>query len=201
MSAFDACLAFTLGQEGGFVDDPRDPGGATNEGVTLSSFRNWMGDQTLTVADLLDMTDDDRAAFYGAGYWNPISGDQLPPAVAMMTNDFAVNAGVRTSAMRLQQVVGAYQDGSIGRLTLDAVAAMDQTFIVGRLGQLRMAYYESLTSLFPIYGAGWTNRTTACEAAATALLPGAAPASLATALAAPRHPMAAARPYRLRLVA
>jgi hypothetical protein len=34
---FESCLAFTLRQEGGYVDDPADPGGATNMGITLVS--------------------------------------------------------------------------------------------------------------------------------------------------------------------
>jgi lysozyme family protein len=38
---FGSCLAFTLRQEGGHVDDPADPGGATNMGITLATYRIW----------------------------------------------------------------------------------------------------------------------------------------------------------------
>ena len=44
---FDACLAFTLREEGGYVDDPADPGGATNMGITLATYRQWSDDPAL----------------------------------------------------------------------------------------------------------------------------------------------------------
>ncbi len=89
----------------------------------------------------------------------------------MMVFDFAVNAGVRRSAQVLQQAVGAEQDGSIGPITLAAVAPANLTFLVGRLAQLRTDYYRNLTTLFPTFGRGWLVRTGACEAAAMALVP------------------------------
>jgi lysozyme family protein len=89
----------------------------------------------------------------------------------MMVFDFAVNAGPRRSATVLQQAVGAEQDGSIGPLTLAAVAVENLTFLVGRLAELRVDYYRSLTTLFPTFGRGWLARTDACEAAAMVLLP------------------------------
>ena len=124
-----------------------------------------------TSDDLLAISDDALAALYGGLYWNPINGDALPPAVAMLVFDFAVNAGPRRSAMLLQQAVGTEQDGSIGPITLAAVASDNATFLVGRLAQLRADYYRSLTALFPTFGRGWIARTNACEAAAIALYP------------------------------
>ena len=50
MDDFQTCLAFTLSQEGGFVDDPYDPGGATNMGITLATYQEWFPNGT--VADL-----------------------------------------------------------------------------------------------------------------------------------------------------
>jgi len=41
---FDICLAFTLRQDGGYVDDPADPGGATNMGIILATYREWSED-------------------------------------------------------------------------------------------------------------------------------------------------------------
>lgn len=171
MSAFDTCLAFTLREEGGAVNNPHDPGGFTFRGVTLATFRWWTGNPGATSDDLLAISDDSLAALYGGLYWNPINGGALPPAVAMLAFDFAVNAGPRRSAMLLQQAVGTEQDGSIGPITLAAVASHNTTFLVGRLAQLRADYYRSLTALFPTFGRGWIARTNACEATAIALLP------------------------------
>lgn len=171
MTAFGTCLAFTLGEEGGAVNNPHDPGGFTYKGVTLAAYRQWMGEPDATSDALLAITDDALAALYGGLYWNPIAGDSLPPAVAMMVFDFAVNAGVRMSAQKLQRAVGTAEDGSIGPMTLAAVASGSATFLVGRLARLRADYYRSLTSLFPTFGRGWIARTDACEAAAMELLP------------------------------
>ncbi len=169
-SAFDTCLAFTLGEEGGAVNNPHDPGGFTFRGITLATYRQWMGKPSATSDELLAISNDALAALYGGLYWNPVNGGALPPSVAMLVFDFAVNAGVRRSAQTLQQAVGAEQDGSIGPITLAAVASDNPTFLVGRLAQLRIEYYRSLTSLFATFGRGWIARTDACEAAATALL-------------------------------
>ena len=171
MNAFGMCLAFTLGEEGGAVNNPHDPGGFTCKGVTLATYRQWMGAPDATRDELLAITDDALAAVYGGLYWNPVNGDALPPAVAMMVFDFAVNAGVRSSAQKLQHAVGVIEDGSIGPVTLAAVASDNATFLVGRLAQLRADYYRSLTSLFPTFGRGWIARTDRCRAAAIGLLP------------------------------
>jgi lysozyme family protein len=141
------------------------------KGVTLATYQAWMGNPSLTAADLQAISDDQLSALYGALYWNPVAGNSLPPAVAMMVFDFSVNAGVRTSAVALQHAVGAVEDGSIGPMTLAAVASDNVTFLVGRLAQLRADYYRSLTTMFPIFGRGWIARTDACEAKAMLLLP------------------------------
>jgi hypothetical protein len=54
---FDACLAFTLREEGGYVDDPADPGGATNMGITLATYRQWSDNPQLGSTQVQDMTE------------------------------------------------------------------------------------------------------------------------------------------------
>ena len=103
---FDTCLAFTLAQEGGYVDDPADPGGATNMGVTLATLRHWDHDPALGPTDVRDMTRQTAAAVYRTLYWNALQGDSLPAGVDLSTFDFGVNAGTRRSAELLQQVLG-----------------------------------------------------------------------------------------------
>ena len=95
---FDACLAFTLVQEGGSVDDPADPGGATNMGITLATLRHWDHDPALGPVDVQDMTRQTAAAIYRALYWNALRAGSLPAGVDLSTFDFGVNAGTRRSA-------------------------------------------------------------------------------------------------------
>ena len=54
--AFDTCLAFTLRAEGGYVDNPADPGGATNMGITLATYREWSDNPDLGAAQVQDMS-------------------------------------------------------------------------------------------------------------------------------------------------
>src|SRR5712672_966907 len=79
--AFDTCLAFTLRAEGGYVDDPADPGGVTNMGITLATFRQWSDDAELGSAQVQDMTERAARAIYRSLYWNPLRADALPIGV------------------------------------------------------------------------------------------------------------------------
>src|SRR5438045_2687647 len=65
---FDACLAFTLREEGGYVDDPADPGGATNMGITLVTYRQWSENPNLGSAQVQDMTARTARAIYRSLY-------------------------------------------------------------------------------------------------------------------------------------
>jgi hypothetical protein len=103
---FADCLAFTLQAEGGFVDNPADPGGATNMGVTLATFRQWLDDPRAGAGQLRDMARSTAAAIYRGLYWNPLRADLLPPGVDLMVFDFGVNAGIWRSARLLQRAIG-----------------------------------------------------------------------------------------------
>ena len=98
MTPFETCVDFTLRQEGGFSDDPRDPGGATNFGITQGVLCAWRHTKC-SVADVRDLTETEAASIYGALYWNPVRGDCLPSGIDLMVFDMGVNAGVRRAAI------------------------------------------------------------------------------------------------------
>jgi lysozyme family protein len=165
---FPTALQFTLSQEGGWSDDPNDPGGCTNQGITLATYRAALGQPNLTSDDLRAMTDEQRDRIYLMNYWNPIRGDDLPSGIDIMVFDFGVNAGPGTAAKMLQRVVGATQDGAIGPLTLAAVDANSAHYVITALTGARLGYYLSLNK--PEFIDGWNARAEACEAAALGLL-------------------------------
>ena len=74
---FNICLAFALREEGGYIDNPADPGGATNMGVTLATYRDWSDNPDLGSAQLQNMTERTARAIY----WNLLRADALPPGV------------------------------------------------------------------------------------------------------------------------
>ena len=112
---FDICLAFTLREEGGYVDDPSDPGGATNMGITLAAYREWSGDPHLGDLQVEDMTLKTASAIYRSLYWNPLRADALPPGVDFSVFDMGVNAGIWRSARLLQRAVSLERSGRLDR--------------------------------------------------------------------------------------
>ena len=161
---FDACLAFTLREEGGYVDDPADPGGATNMGITLATYRQWSDDPELGSAQVQDMTERTARAIYRSLYWNPLRADALPIGVDLSVFDMGVNAGI----WRIGQAAAAGASASPGKRWTAALAPRPWTpqrsAIRARsstdLAERQAAYYRSLAD-FPTFGTGWLNRTEA----------------------------------------
>ncbi len=169
---FNTCLAFTLREEGGYSDDPADPGGATNMGITLATYRRWSDDPDLGTVQVQDMTERTARAIYRSLYWNPLRADALPVGVDLSVFDMGVNAGIWGSARLLQRClgfVGEEVDGCIGPETLAAVAKHNARSLVDDLAERQAAYYRSLSD-FPTFGRGWLNRTQARRDAALAMI-------------------------------
>jgi lysozyme family protein len=169
---FDTCLAFTLREEGGYVDDPADPGGATNMGITLVTYRQWSENANLGSTQVQDMTERTARAIYRSLYWNPLRADALPAGVDLSVFDMGVNAGIWGSARLLQRAVGftgEEVDGCIGPETLAAAGKWDPRTLVNDLAKQQLAYYRTLSD-FPRFGTGWLNRTEARRQAALAMI-------------------------------
>jgi lysozyme family protein len=169
---FDICLAFTLRAEGGYVDDPADPGGATNMGITLATYRQWSDDPALGAAQVKDLTLRTARAIYRSLYWNPLRADALPVGVDLSVFDMGVNAGIWRSARLLQQALGFSGDevdGCVGPETLEAAEKRNPRALVEDLTGRQIAYYRSLSD-FSIFGAGWFNRAEARRRAALAMI-------------------------------
>ena len=117
---FDAALKLVLVHEGGFVNDPQDPGGPTNMGITQSTLSDFLG-RPATIEDVRDIDGETVAEIYRRSYWALGQCDHLPVGLDYAVFDFAVNSGVSRAVKMLQKVVGAKQDGALGVKTLAAV--------------------------------------------------------------------------------
>jgi len=172
LDAFDTCLPFTLREEGGYVDDPADPGGATNMGITLATYREWSDSPDLGPAQVQEMTRRTARAIYRSSYWNPLRADALPVGVDLSVFDMGVNAGIWRSARLLQRAIGFAGDeidGCIGPETLGTAAKCVPRTLVNDLADRQADFYKSLDD-FNTFGAGWLNRTQARRAAALAMI-------------------------------
>jgi lysozyme family protein len=151
-------LRRVLVHEGGKVDDPDDPGGRTNKGVTQATYSAWRHSKGKGVRDVYNMGEDECAAIYKERYWDGIRGDELPPGVDYVVFDGAVNSGCSQSVKWLQRAVGARDDGQLGLMTMDKVMdESDHDVLVAKICDQRMAFLKRLKH-WPKYKNGWTTR-------------------------------------------
>lgn len=152
---FEKALALVLEHEGGYVNHPKDPGGATMKGVTqavYNAYRKLNGRGLLSVKYI---SDEELRAIYKFQYWDKVQGDFLPVGVDYAVFDFAVNSGVSRAAKYLQAVLGVAQDGQIGAKTLAAITSPANT--INALCDRRVGFLRNLKT-FLTFGKGWTRR-------------------------------------------
>lgn len=169
---FDTCLAFTLQEEGGFCDNPKDPGGATCHGITLATLRHWSGDPQLDVEAIRSIPMETCRAIYRSDYWNRMRCDAMPLGVDLMLFDQGVNSGPARSVRILQQAMelsDADCDGSVGPVTIGAAGKADAPALIDRMAELQAEFYRSLPT-FADFGQGWLNRLDHRHKAALAML-------------------------------
>lgn len=158
---FQRALSLVLKHEGGWADNPKDPGGATMKGVTLANFRRYVKPGA-TKDDLRKITDAQVATVYRRYYWDAVVGAELPDGIDYAVFDFAVNSGPTRAAQYLQKVVGVAQDGKVGPATLKATKAMLPATVIHNLCDERLAFLKRIKSkgklLWDTFGKGWSRR-------------------------------------------
>ncbi len=163
LDIFDRALRHVLEMEGGFSDDPHDPGGPTNKGITLGVYAAWKGESVdaqtaprLRQA-LQQIADAEVRDIYRKRYWQTAGCAALPPALALMQFDAGVNHGPVTAIRILQEAVGAVVDGELGPATLQAVAAKPLLDILADYAGNRRARYRAMPHFWR-FGRGWLTR-------------------------------------------
>ena len=170
-SSFGAALAFVLRQEGGYSDNPADPGGATNLGITRRTLAGWRKVSpwwNLPKTAVQALSAAEAGEIYRALYWSPVAGDDLPAGLDLAVFDFAVNSGPDRAARALQGIVGVAVDGRIGPKTLAAVGQRPVATVVTALCASRLGFLGRLSTA-AVFGRGWSRRVAAVRAAALAM--------------------------------
>jgi lysozyme family protein len=155
MALFDSALLHTLKSEGGYVNDPQDPGGETFKGIARVHHSKWQG---WIKIDLLknaqnfplnldhdETLNDQVKAFYKTHFWDRIQGDDIQNQdIAESIFDFSVNAGVRTSSKLAQITCGETADGVIGEATLNKLNVEDPRAFLAVFALSKISRYANI---------------------------------------------------------
>lgn len=153
MSSFDDAFDALIGNEGGYSNNPADPGGETMWGVTQRVARAYG-----YAGAMRDLPRDTAKAIAKKLYWDPLQLDELDARVAFQVFDANYNGG--HPVIWMQGASGAKVDGLIGPATIAAVQAVDPLRFMLHWNSLRLSYFTSLRT-WPTFGKGWTNRIAA----------------------------------------
>ena len=165
MSNFDRLFDVVAGHEGCFTDDPADPGNWTGgrPGVGVRRGTKFgISAAAYPDVDIACLTLDQAKALYRRDYWDRIAGDELPPALALLAFDAAINNGSGRAVRWLQQAAQVAQDGVIGPKTLDAIRLIGErpggiTDLCAEFTAQRLMFMVALPS-WRTFGLGWARR-------------------------------------------
>lgn len=158
---FGEALRFTLRWEGGYVNNPLDPGGETNKGVTANTYATYRRRKGLSPQSVRHITDAEVYEIYRDLYWGPAQCQAKTRPLAIVHFDTAVNFGVRGSTLFLQEVLGTTVDGDYGPGTRAALARANTYQTARRYCEARIAYRHRRVQRSPsqrVFLAGWLNR-------------------------------------------
>jgi len=163
MADFEKAIQLILKHEGGYVDHPSDPGGATNRGITFNLFKRYSGLIGLlpTKDQLRELTELQAKQIYHLEFWDKMNGDKFQDQqVAEIVFDAFVNAG-KGALKSFQKAVGVAADGQIGPKTLEVLHQQNQKIVFMNFKEVRAMYYQDLVKRKPQLGVflnGWMNR-------------------------------------------
>jgi lysozyme family protein len=156
-TSFEIAFERTLESEGGYVNDPNDPGGETNWGI---SRRAYPGE------DIKGLTVERAKAIYWRDYWKPLKCNDLRRDVAAELFDTAVNMGPRVAVAIAQEAANylgerLVVDGICGAATIAALSRQASPDLLKVLNGLQLCRYVEMVRNDPVrgkYAKGWLKR-------------------------------------------
>ena len=158
MLDYDVAFDRLMGNEGGYVNNPKDPGGETNWGITWPVLREAMAAGVVPSGTTIHgLTRDQAKRVYRWWVWDRAKMAEYDGAIAFQVFDAAVNHGIENAVRFLQRAAEVADDGHIVPVTLAAVKAKSVTDILMRFVAYRLKFWAKL-STWDTFGRGWANR-------------------------------------------
>jgi lysozyme family protein len=154
---FQILLERVLKHEGGYVNHPKDPGGATNKGVTQRVYDAHRRGKGLPERTVKLITPQEVRDIYRVMYWGTVKGGMLPLGVDYAVFDLAVNSGPNRAIRYLQLALGLKDDGILGPLTMERVRNSNAAAVVANIMSRRVSFLRQLRT-FQVFGRGWMAR-------------------------------------------
>lgn len=164
-SSYPTAIAFVLKQEGGYSNDPQDPGGPTNYGITIIDARKyWKADAS--ASDVKSMPLSVARDIYQSKYWQVVAGPLLPAGLDLCTFDSAVNSGTGRADKWLAKAIGSPLKSypELARLA----PSVNQDAAIDKYCDTRLSFLHSLKT-WGHFGAGWGKRVASLRATAHVL--------------------------------
>ena len=168
LSNWPASIELVLKSEGGFSNNPHDPGGMTNLGVTKKAWEAYV-QQQVDEAEMRGLTPEIVAPFYKTRYWDACKCDQLPLGIDYAVFDFAVNAGVNRASKTMQTALGTAADGIVGPATIGVAINADPDHFLEKFSAAKEQFYRNLPT-FEHFGKGWLRRVSEVKQTAEGMI-------------------------------
>lgn len=160
MADYKKLIPFILKWEGGFVNDPLDKGGATNKGITISTFRQVFG-KNKTVNDLKHITDEQWDYIFKSYYWDRYKADSINnQSIANICVDWVWASGI-WGIKKVQQLLNTTADGIVGPKTINAINNQHSEELFNKIKKARIIFVENIVKHNPSqkrFLKGWLNR-------------------------------------------
>jgi len=145
---FDIALDRLMDHEGGYVNDPNDPGGETKWGVSKRSYPDL---------DIKNLSKEDAKVIFRRDFWDRINGDKVHDGVAWQLADFAYHSGPETAVRYYQRALGVADDGRWGPVSMKAAETMSESDQIQLIVAERLDFMTRLRN-WPNHGRGWARR-------------------------------------------
>lgn len=163
---YKSSLSLVLAHEGGFTNNPKDPGGATNKGVTQAVYDAYRRNKSLPTQSVRLISNTELNDIYKQQYWIVAGCNLLPSGIDYAVFDYAVNSGPGRAIKDLQRTINDVGkemglsvgvDSDFGQQTLDGANRCNNAAFIEAYCARRMKFLRSLKT-FADFGNGWTRR-------------------------------------------